>query len=351
MDALMELRGVSKRYGRVTAVDCVDLAVEEGKILTIIGPNGAGKTTLLRLMALLDKPTSGEILYRGVRVDEASEDVRRRIVMVFQRTTLFSASVYENVAYGLRIRGYGRDEVDARVREVLEVVDMAEHADRHVRELSGGERRRVAIAQALAPKPELLLLDEPLSDVDPPTAEAIEEVIRELAGDLTIVHATHDLLQAARLSDVIAFMRDGRIIQIGRAGEVFRRPVDAFIARFVGFENIFDGVVIGAEGGIAKIAVGDVLIEAVTERRGRCKVALRPEDIVLSVTPLESSMRNTLRGRIIDYVDAGALVKVLVDVDGVTFRVLITKRSFLNMKLRKGLPIYLSFKASSIHVF
>lgn len=351
MDALMELRGVSKRYGRVTAVDCVDLAVEEGKILTIIGPNGAGKTTLLRLMALLEKPTSGEILYRGVRVDEASEDVRRRIVMVFQRTTLFSASVYENVAYGLRIRGYGRDEVDARVREVLEVVDMAEHADRHVRELSGGERRRVAIAQALAPKPELLLLDEPLSDVDPPTAEAIEEVIRELAGDLTIVHATHDLLQAARLSDVIAFMRDGRIIQIGRAGEVFRRPVDAFIARFVGFENIFDGVVIGVEGGIAKIAVGDVLIEAVTERRGRCKVALRPEDIVLSVTPLESSMRNTLRGRIIDYVDAGALVKVLVDVDGVTFRVLITKRSFLNMKLRKGLPIYLSFKASSIHVF
>ena len=351
MDALMELRGVSKRYGRVTAVDCVDLAVEEGKILTIIGPNGAGKTTLLRLMALLEKPTSGEILYRGVRVDEASEDVRRRIVMVFQRTTLFSASVYENVAYGLRIRGYGRDEVDARIREVLEVVDMAEHADRHVRELSGGERRRVAIAQALAPKPELLLLDEPLSDVDPPTAEAIEEVIRELAGDLTIVHATHDLLQAARLSDVIAFMRDGRIIQIGRAGEVFRRPVDAFIARFVGFENIFDGVVIGVEGGIAKIAVGDVLIEAVTERRGRCKVALRPEDIVLSVTPLESSMRNTLRGRIIDYVDAGALVKVLVDVDGVTFRVLITKRSFLNMKLRKGLPIYLSFKASSIHVF
>ena len=351
MDALMELRGVSKRYGRVTAVDCVDLAVEEGKILTIIGPNGAGKTTLLRLMALLDKPTSGEILYRGVRVDEASEDVRRRIVMVFQRTTLFSASVYENVAYGLRIRGYGRDEVDARIREVLEVVDMAEHADRHVRELSGGERRRVAIAQALAPKPELLLLDEPLSDVDPPTAEAIEEVIRELAGDLTIVHATHDLLQAARLSDVIAFMRDGRIIQIGRAGEVFRRPVDAFIARFVGFENIFDGVVIGAEGSIAKIAVGDVLIEAVTERRGRCKVALRPEDIVLSVTPLESSMRNTLRGRIIDYVDAGALVKVLVDVDGVTFRVLITKRSFLNMKLRRGLPIYLSFKASSIQVF
>ena len=351
MDALMELRGVSKRYGRVTAVDCVDLAVEEGKILTIIGPNGAGKTTLLRLMALLDKPTSGEILYRGVRVDEASEDVRRRIVMVFQRTTLFSASVYENVAYGLRIRGYGRDEVDARIREVLEVVDMAEHADRHVRELSGGERRRVAIAQALAPKPELLLLDEPLSDVDPPTAEAIEEVIRELAGDLTIVHATHDLLQAARLSDVIAFMRDGRIIQIGRAGEVFRRPVDAFIARFVGFENIFDGVVVSVEGGIAKIAVGDVLIEAVTERRGRCKVALRPEDIVLSVTPLESSMRNTLRGRIIDFVDAGALVKVLVDVDGVTFRVLITKRSFLNMKLRKGLPIYLSFKASSIHVF
>lgn len=351
MDALMELRGVSKRYGRVTAVDCVDLAVEEGKILTIIGPNGAGKTTLLRLMALLEKPTSGEILYRGVRVDEASEDVRRRIVMVFQRTTLFSASVYENVAYGLRIRGYGRDEVDARVREVLEVVDMAEHADRHVRELSGGERRRVAIAQALAPKPELLLLDEPLSDVDPPTAEAIEEVIRELAGDLTIVHATHDLLQAARLSDVIAFMRDGRIIQIGRAGEVFRRPVDAFIARFVGFENIFDGVVVSVEGGIAKIAVGDVLIEAVTERRGRCKVALRPEDIVLSVTPLESSMRNTLRGRIIDFVDAGALVKVLVDVDGVTFRVLITKRSFLNMKLRKGLPIYLSFKASSIHVF
>ena len=351
MDALMELRGVSKRYGRVTAVDCVDLAVEEGKILTIIGPNGAGKTTLLRLMALLEKPTSGEILYRGVRVDEAGEDVRRRIVMVFQRTTLFSASVYENVAYGLRIRGYGRDEVDARVREVLEVVDMAEHADRHVRELSGGERRRVAIAQALAPKPELLLLDEPLSDVDPPTAEAIEEVIRELAGDLTIVHATHDLLQAARLSDVIAFMRDGRIIQIGRAGEVFRRPVDAFIARFVGFENIFDGVVVSVEGGIAKIAVGDVLIEAVTERRGRCKVALRPEDIVLSVTPLESSMRNTLRGRIIDFVDAGALVKVLVDVDGVTFRVLITKRSFLNMKLRKGLPIYLSFKASSIHVF
>jgi len=347
----MELRGVSKRYGRVAAVDCVDLAVEEGKVLTIIGPNGAGKTTLLRLMALLEKPTSGEILYRGVRVDEASEDVRRRIVMVFQRTTLFSASVYENVAYGLRIRGYARDEVDARVREVLEVVDMAEHADRHVRELSGGERRRVAIAQALAPKPELLLLDEPLSDVDPPTAEAIEDVIRELAGDLTIVHATHDLLQAARLSDVIAFMRDGRIVQIGRAGEVFRRPVDAFIARFVGFENIFDGVVVSVEGGIAKIAVGDVLIEAVTERRGRCKVALRPEDIVLSVTPLESSMRNTLRGRIIDFVDAGALVKVLVDVDGVTFRVLITKRSFLNMKLRRGLPIYLSFKASSIQVF
>ncbi|TDA30718.1 MAG: phosphate ABC transporter ATP-binding protein [Hadesarchaea archaeon] len=221
---MLELRRVVRRYGEKVALRGVSLRVRRGESLSLIGPNGSGKTTLLRVAALLDRPDEGEVRYRGDP---------RGVTMVFQQPVFFDTTVFKNVAYGLRIRGRPEAEIGERVRRVLSLVGMEGKEGRRVRELSGGERQRVALARALVLEPELLLLDEPTSSLDPPNTWLVEEIIREAERERTVVLSTNHPFQAARLSRRVACLFGGRLIAQGSPREIVERPREERLRRFL----------------------------------------------------------------------------------------------------------------------
>lgn len=234
---MIEARGVWARRGGTDILKGVSLEVDEGEVLAVIGPTGSGKTTLLRLLNLLDLPDGGRVFFDGIDVskdERARFSARRRMAMVFQKPTIFNLSVEKNVSYGLRIRGVSGQASRDRVRAVLQDVGLSGYEKRSAVSLSGGEAQRVALARALVTKPELLLLDEATANLDPRTAETIEDLIRQAGKNgLSVVMATHDLDQARRLADGVAVLVGGELIQMGSAEEVFERPESDVVARFV----------------------------------------------------------------------------------------------------------------------
>jgi tungstate transport system ATP-binding protein len=236
--ALYRLRGVTQAYGgrTVLAVDALD--VRPGEILAIVGPSGAGKSTLLRLLGFLETPSGGELAFRG-RPGAQPLDARRAVTMVFQRPALFSASVAENVAYGLRVRGV-RD-ARARVTAALDEVRLAEHAGAPAARLSGGELQRAALARALVIEPAVLLLDEPTANLDPYNVGVIEEAVRRRNREhgTTVVLVTHNVFQAQRLATRAALLLDGRLAAEAPADEFFHAPRDPRVAAFVRGEMIY----------------------------------------------------------------------------------------------------------------
>jgi ABC-type Fe3+/spermidine/putrescine transport system ATPase subunit len=240
-EAALRLAGIGKRYGAVTAVDAVDLEVREGEFLTLLGPSGCGKTTTLGLIAGFFPPSAGEIYLKGKPVANLPP-FKRDIGVVFQDYALFPhMSAGDNVAFGLRMRNLGKDEISQRVREALDLVQLRGLADRRPLELSGGQRQRVALARALVIRPAVLLLDEPLSNLD---LKLREEMRVEIAGlqrrlGITTVFVTHDQGEALVMSDRIAVMNAGRIEQLGRPAEIYERPTTRFVAEFIGRMNFF----------------------------------------------------------------------------------------------------------------
>jgi ABC-type Fe3+/spermidine/putrescine transport system ATPase subunit len=237
----LRLAGITKRYGAVAAVDGVDLEVRDGEFLTLLGPSGCGKTTTLGLIAGFFPPTAGEIWLKG-RAVAGLPPFKRDIGVVFQDYALFPhMTAGENVAFGLKMRGIERAEMDTRVKEALELVQLRGLADRRPLELSGGQRQRVALARALVIRPAVLLLDEPLSNLD---LKLREEMRVEIAGlqrrlGITTVFVTHDQGEALVMSDRIAVMQAGRIVQLGRPAEIYERPASRFVAEFIGRMNFF----------------------------------------------------------------------------------------------------------------
>jgi len=231
---IQELRHITQEYDGKIALKGVSLDIRENEVLSIIGPNGVGKTTLLRIMALLDKPAGGEVIYRGTRIRKTDlARFRRKITMVFQRPVLFNTTVFENLSYGLRLRGYQNDEIKRRVGNALGLVRMENFSERKAKTLSGGEQQRVVLARALALKPELLLLDEPTANLDPANAALIENIIRDLKNETTVVVTTHNLFQARRLPDRVVCLLDGAIIDMGKTEEIFTRPKDERTKKFI----------------------------------------------------------------------------------------------------------------------
>jgi molybdopterin-binding protein len=349
---IIELKNLTKQYANVPALQDINLQIKKGETLTIMGPNGSGKTTTLRIMAGLDTPTTGEICFNGEKInDNNRKQVRNQATMVFQKTTLFNATVYKNIVYGLKIRGVRKEEIDQRVNSALKAVKLEGYEKRQAKKLSGGEQQRVALARALALNTPLLLLDEPTANLDPETVSIIEETIRRANHQFstTIIIATHNLFQAQTITKRAALLLQGRMVETGTIEEFFRRP-SLTLASFARLENVFTGNSRLLSEGTSLVDIGNnIHIETATQKTGRVATYVRPEDIILSRRPIKSSARNVFKGQIAEIKDQESIVRLKINA-GKEFLVQITKRSFTEMNLNLGTTVYLAFKASSVHI-
>ena len=236
---ILKIEHLYKKYSNKYVLEDINLEVQKGELFTIIGPNGAGKTTLLRLIDLLDSPTSGRIIFDGIDTTKCSEaekiHLRRRMSFVFQKPVLFNTTVFENVAYGLKIRGVDKSTIKKKVMEILELVGLDGLWNKQAIKLSGGEAQRVALARALVVEPKVLLLDEPTANLDPRNTSIIEKIILNVnkKRKTTIVMATHNMFQAKRIAHRIAFLFYGKIIEIGKPEQIFTKPKDPRTEAFI----------------------------------------------------------------------------------------------------------------------
>ncbi len=285
---MLQLEHVGKTFGSVVAVDDVSLDIAAGEFLTLLGPSGCGKTTTLRMIAGFETATSGRVLLEGRDITRLPPR-QRGIGMVFQNYALFPhLNVFENVAYGLRAGGVKRAQLPARVQAALELVGLAELSQRRVQDLSGGQQQRIAVARAIAPEPRLLLLDEPLSNLDAAMRERTRTELRALLKRLgmTAIFVTHDQEEAFALSDRIAVLNHGRLQQVGAPEQLYDHPANAFVAGFMGRANLLRATVTGMQGDRVVCGTGGgahiIAIPVGTVRNGQpVRVLLRPETLSL----------------------------------------------------------------------
>lgn len=355
---MIRLENLHVRVGSFDLRD-ISLEVPRGGYALIIGPTGSGKTTLLEAVAGHARLRAGRVFMHDDEVTDLPPE-RRGIGFVYQQYHLFPhLSVRDNIGYGLRRVGAGRDGGDpgSRIAELADLLAITPLLERTVRGLSGGEQQRVALARALAPRPSILLLDEPFAAVDPATRLVLRRELRELheREGITTLQVTHDFDEALRLGDLVAVLSDGRIAQSGRPEEVFRYPNSAFVARFVGTGNVVAGVVERTEPDHGpgpfrgRFTGGSLSLDVVAEREGAIHAVIRPEDIVLSLTPHPDSARNHLSGRVVRLERSGPVTLVHLDV-GRPLIASLTTASVQEMGLRSGLPVVVALKATAIYL-
>jgi spermidine/putrescine ABC transporter ATP-binding subunit len=287
-DVDVEFRGVTKRFGDVTAVDDLDLRIRKGEFLSLLGSSGCGKTTSLRMIAGFEQPTSGEVLIGGEDA-VGLPPYRRDVNTVFQHYALFPhMSILDNVAYGLKQRGLDKRDRQARANQALELVHLEGRANRRPRELSGGQQQRVALARALVMEPRVLLLDEPLGALDLKLRKDMQVELKRIQRDvgITFVYVTHDQGEAMSMSDRIAVMSEGRIEQLDAPEAIYDRPASAFVAGFIGEMNVLDGAVRATIDGVATIDVANgatiaARVDPAATPSGRVVVGIRPEKVTI----------------------------------------------------------------------
>jgi len=324
------LRNIEVRYGARMALSIESLAIRAGSSTAVMGPNGAGKTTLLRVLAGLMDPVRGTVTYEGEPItSEHLARHRQKVCLLHQNPLLFDTTVLENVAFGLRARGVPRAKIQQRVGQALTLVGCADIQKRRARELSGGEEKRVAIARALVLDPEVLLLDEPLANVDQITAKALEEVFRarEERGQ-TLIFSTHDGRLAHRLARDVVVLRDGR-------------PSPS------PYENLFTGRLL-TNGETALFDTGKVRIAVPPGLSTTGHISIGPDEILLSQEPLQSSARNAFKGRVTRIEEhAEGVLDVAVEA-GEPFTVRVTQQSFQELGLAIGARVYITFKSTAV---
>jgi len=330
----------------------INLDVSDGEYFLMLGPTGAGKTVLLETIAGLYQPCKGQILLGGNDITAVPPE-RRGIGFVYQDYMLFPhMNVAKNIAFGLRLRGIDHKTVEERVCAFSQLLGIDHLLHRSPRTLSGGEQQRASLARALVVEPQLLLLDEPLSALDPETREGLQRELARIHGELgtTILHVTHDFEEAITLGERIAVLNNGRVVQVGSAEDIFRKPNSEFVAHFVGTRNIFRGKIRSEDTRHKVLCLDEVDVAVVTDLVGDAHGSVRPEDIIISRESLRSSALNCFRGHIIDIADRVSIVYVTVRVPP-DFVCIITKRSLEEMMLKEGQEVHITFKASAVHVF
>ena len=326
----IRLEGVSKKFGAFTAVDNVDLTIPSGEFFTLLGPSGCGKTTTLRMLAGFEIPTAGRILLEGEPVENVPP-YKRNVNMVFQSYALFGhLDVAGNVAFGLKRRKVAKDEITRRVGEALELVSLSGRSDARPSELSGGQRQRVALARALVNRPAVLLLDEPLGALDLKLRRQLQVELKQIQREvgITFVYVTHDQEEALSMSDRIAVMSAGRVVQCGQPEDIYEHPEGDFVAGFIGISNLLEGVV--EDQGMVRVGQGLRLpapIPGDCSRGELVQLSVRPEKIAIDdeVEPGMVSLRGTITGRVYHGVSTQITVSVgegasLVALEQATYR-------------------------------
>ena len=329
--AFIDIAGIGKRFGEFQALGGIDLAIEVREFITFLGPSGCGKTTLLRILAGFIAPDAGSITVDGQTLSAPGSVVppeARRMGMVFQNYAVWPhMSVFANVAFGLRIAKLARNAIDERVRRVLSAVGLDGLEGRHPAQLSGGQQQRVALARSLVMEPAILLLDEPLSNLDAKLRERMRTELKDLQRrtGITFIYVTHDQAEAMALSDRIVVFNKGRAQQTGTPRDVYERPANLFVADFMGLVNKISGMAIPQSDGSVRMRVGDQMISARAAAGssiapGPAIVAIRPEAIRLGAAFAAPGM-NILSGTVAESVFLGNIVDYRIDVGGTMLRV------------------------------
>ena len=351
---------IEKRFpsGVVVAADW-QASMSGGAILVLFGPSGAGKTTVVRSIAGLERPERGRIQFSGDMWSDADaqrwvEPQRRHVGYVGQKPALFPhLTVRANVEYGLSHSAADRAR---RGEEMLALVELGELGDRYPRELSSGQAQRVALARAVAPKPRLLLLDEPLGALDAPARNRLRSLLRSVIQrtGTSAVLVTHDRTEAIALGDQMVVLAEGRVRQVGPVVDVFRRPADLVVARSVGIESVVPARIAGVDDGLVLLKVGDATIRAVDleidRQHPEVFACIRAEDVVLQrAAPSSASARNHWPGRVVIVESEGPLERVTVDC-GFLLVALVTRQAREEMALATGAPVVAAVKATAVHL-
>ena len=351
--ALLDIQGVTRRFGDFTAVDGVSLAVEPGEFFTLLGPSGCGKTTLLRMIAGFDLPDAGRILLNGEDLAGRPPELRP-VRTVFQSYALFPLmTVYENVAFGLAYVRATKGEIEQRVRASLAMVRLASYEKRRPAQLSGGQQQRVALARALVLNPAVLLLDEPLGALDAKLRKALQIELKSLQEQvgITFIYVTHDQEEALTMSDRLAVMADGRVEQVGTPGEVYEEPATAYVADFLGLSNLMEGQVSAVNGnGTCRVRVGetDLTARATDSPAGSVKLVIRPERVRLLSG--DGSGVNCVHGTVDRVIYLGATRQVVVRLgSGDTIQAMVPNTSD-GVAYTQGAKVVAEFPQDSLRV-
>ena len=362
---ILEIRDLKKRFASGFTLDIKYLAVRENGILVLIGPNGSGKSTLIKIIDLLEKPDSANMLFKGKDMlgnDAHKSSIRKEMAAVFGEPLLFHASVTSNIIMGLGFRKILRKEKKDLFDYLVASLKLEGLLERSPKNLSSGEKQRVSLARALILEPSLLLLDEPLANIDQQSKESIRTDLFDVLKSIgrSAIYVTHDRSEAMMISDDIAVINQGRIEQSGPKEEVFRRPSNAFVAKFVGVDTLIQGKIDSFFDNMAKIAVQNKngtlsYLFASTRQRQKKEVvvAIRPEDVILYSEEIDkdkTSAMNFFAGQVADIIDIGIVKKVDIDC-GFILSAYVTSNSIERLHICKGSTIYASIKATSIHLF
>lgn len=330
----------------------ISFDVKDGEYFVLLGPTGSGKTVLLESIAGLHAINSGQVWINGRDVTQLNLE-KRRIGFAYQDYALYPhLTVRDNISFGLMWRNKKRQEIEKAIDNVVELLNIADLLEKRPWSLSGGQSQKIALARAIAIKPDLLLLDEPLSAVDSGTKEDYERELKELHNHLklTTIHVTHNFEEATAMGNRIAVIMNGQILQIGTPEQIFRQPNSELVARFLMTRNIFDGEVTDSSDGQKVFSIEGTKLAVVTARQGRVHASIRPEDILISREPLHSNALNSLQGTITRIVDRGSVIYINVNVPP-EFTCLILRRSLKEMGLREKERVFITFRASDVNVF